>query len=106
MSPLTEYLTNIITNSQSPFTIGIYGDWGTGKTTIMQYVENTLKQKMNQDLKSKKKLTIIPVWFNAWRYEKENQLALIPLLKTIEYAIPEAEYKGLRNALREVGFLV
>ena len=104
-SSMTNYLIDIIYTSKTPFTIGIYGDWGLGKTTLMKYVENKLREKMNQDLKNKKKPTVIPVWFNAWRYERENQFALMPLLKKIEYAIPEDEFKGLRNAFREAGLL-
>jgi KAP family P-loop domain len=30
---------------------------------------------------------ILPVWFNAWRYEREDQFALIALMKTLEYAM-------------------
>jgi hypothetical protein len=26
---------------------------------------------------------IIPVWFNAWMYKRENQAALFPILATI-----------------------
>ena len=30
---------------------------------------------------------ILPVWFNAWRYEREDQFALIALMKTLAYAM-------------------
>jgi hypothetical protein len=30
---------------------------------------------------------IFPVWFNAWRYEREDQFALIALMKTFAYAM-------------------
>jgi predicted KAP-like P-loop ATPase len=74
-------LTKIIKNSDPKFSIGIYGEWGTGKTTLMRSIYNTLTE--NNENKS-----IIPVWFNAWRYEREEQFAIIPLLKTIAFAIP------------------
>lgn len=32
---------------------------------------------------------ILTVWFNAWRYEREDQCALIALIKTIAYAMAE-----------------
>jgi ABC-type phosphonate transport system ATPase subunit len=34
----------IIANSYPKFSLGIYGEWGTGKTTLMKSVENKLKQ--------------------------------------------------------------
>ncbi len=32
---------------------------------------------------------ILTIWFNAWRYEREEQFALIALIKTIAYAMVE-----------------
>ena len=43
----------------SPATIGIYGDWGSGKSTLMKMVKNTLDA-------DKKTLT---VEFNGWLFE-------------------------------------
>ncbi|RLI99244.1 MAG: hypothetical protein DRP06_03845 [Candidatus Aenigmatarchaeota archaeon] len=34
-----EGLINIIRDSDSPFTIGILGDWGVGKTSLMRTME-------------------------------------------------------------------
>ena len=34
---LSQVLTNVIKKSESRFTIGIYGEWGTGKTTLMEF---------------------------------------------------------------------
>jgi len=91
-------LTKIIKNSYPKFSIGIYGEWGTGKTTLMTAIYNRLWK--NKDDKS-----IIPVWFNAWRYEREEQFAIIPLLKTIAYAIPEdrKDLKDLKEKLKKGG---
>lgn len=76
------------------FSIGIYGDWGTGKTTLMRFIYDQLKEYNKNN-------TLIPVWFNAWKYEREKHFALIPLLKTIEIAIPEEKYTNLKKALKE-----
>ena len=54
-------IVNIITNSYPKFSLGIYGEWGTGKTTLMKLVEKKLKQAHDN---------ILPIWFNAWRYER------------------------------------
>ena len=74
-------LAQIIISSEPKFSIGIFGGWGTGKTTLMMMINNELKQ-YNKD---KKKLLL--VWFDAWKYEKEKYLAVIPLIRTIRIAI-------------------
>ena len=60
-------LKDIIELSDPQFSVGIFGGWGSGKTTLMRAVE----EKLNDQ--------IISVWFNAWRYEKEEHL-IVPLL--------------------------
>ena len=54
-------------------TIGIFGGYGSGKTTLMRAMENELKPEDSG---------IIPVWFNAWRYEHEDSL-LLPFFAAI-----------------------
>src|SRR3989304_5752913 len=39
---LSKTISNIIKNSTPHFTIGIYGEWGTGKTTLMKSIEKNL----------------------------------------------------------------
>ena len=43
---------------RAPFTIGVFGEWGFGKTTLMQMVRDRLKQD-----------GVKTVWFNAWKYD-------------------------------------
>ena len=91
----TEAVVKIIKESHPNFTIGIIGEWGTGKTTLM----NSIKNELDKD-----KENIITVWFDAWKYENEKQFALIPLLKTISYSIKDdknEKKKNLKEALKE-----
>jgi hypothetical protein len=66
----------IITESDPNFAIGIFGGWGSGKTTLMNAIMRELR--CHND--------VINVDFNAWRFEREPQL-LIPLLDTMRLAI-------------------
>ena len=84
---MSEVIKNLITSSKPHFTIGIHGEWGTGKTTLM----NLINSKIAKLEKNEKKRKIVPVWFNAWRYEREEHYATIALMKTIAYAIAEHE---------------
>ncbi|QLH09495.1 KAP family P-loop NTPase fold protein [Candidatus Nitrosotenuis sp. DW1] len=100
---LSDTIVSFITGSDPRFSVGIYGDWGTGKSTLMRLVEKKLNE--NNDKKTGKTLTI---WFNAWRYEREEQVATIALLKTIAYAMSEHDIyknvaKSIWNAMKTVG---
>ncbi|WP_346859448.1 P-loop NTPase fold protein [uncultured Draconibacterium sp.] len=52
-----------ISENNTPFTMGIYGEWGAGKTSFLKMIE--------EDLNSSNVQT---VWFNAWKYNKEKDL--------------------------------
>lgn len=69
-------ISRIIGGSEPNFAIGIYGDWGIGKTSLMRLIERQLNKE-----------TILTVWFNAWKYEREDRFALIALMRTIAYAM-------------------
>jgi hypothetical protein len=56
-------------NFTTPFCIGIFGKWGSGKTSFMHLLEKKL-------LESDSTPYIIPAWFNPWRYEKEEHLII------------------------------
>jgi len=68
-------LADIIHKSAPQFAVGIFGDWGSGKTTLM----HALRQRLDQE-------KVVPVEFSAWRYEKEDHL-IVPLLATIRDAL-------------------
>ncbi len=51
-------LCQFIRNCDTPMTISIQGDWGSGKTSMM----NMICEKMEED--------ICPVWFNTWQFSQ------------------------------------
>ena len=52
-----------------PITVAIYGDWGTGKTSAMHWLENQLKiwNKLGKDERNSHP-RVFPVWFDPWKY--------------------------------------
>src|SRR5688572_27676571 len=62
----------LIEHSPPQFAIGIFGDWGSGKTTLMRAVSRELEERPD----------VVQVWFNAWRYEREEHL-IVPMLDTL-----------------------
>jgi hypothetical protein len=77
---------DIIRESDPRFAIGIFGDWGSGKTTLMHAIERRLA---GDD-------TVVTVWFNAWRYEREAHL-IVPLLDTLREALVAWSEMGARD---------
>ena len=51
-------------NLQTPFTIAIHGDWGSGKTSLMKTIAKKLE---SSDIKGVK---VKSIWFSAWEFEK------------------------------------
>lgn len=62
-------------NTETPLTIGIFGSWGSGKTSLMKMIEARLKSDEEGAAQStapvRKTFTL---WFNAWLYSKETTL--------------------------------
>ena len=57
-------LEEIITTSETPITIGVYGAWGSGKTSLMRMTQDILKD--GDKIKT--------VWFDAWKFDKTYDL--------------------------------
>jgi hypothetical protein len=83
-------LATAAANTRGPFTIGVFGEWGTGKTSLMRLIEQRLSNDPD----------IVTVWFNAWRYEKEEH-PIVPLVGTIVRALER--HKGLAQRFGESG---
>jgi hypothetical protein len=49
---------------QTPFTIAVHGDWGSGKTSLMKTVSRELESVSEEEVKVK------TIWFEAWEFEK------------------------------------
>ena len=71
----SERLSQIIVKSVPQFTVGIFGGWGTGKTTMMKIIKDEIDKNYSD--------VATTIWFDSWRYEKEEYSLMIPLLRTI-----------------------
>ena len=74
-------LSEFIVNSTPRFTVGIYGGWGTGKTTLMHMIKYELEINHRGFVET--------IWFDSWRYEREKYSAMVPLLRTIILGIKD-----------------
>jgi energy-coupling factor transporter ATP-binding protein EcfA2 len=67
-------LTSTILDTDPHFTIAIFGKWGSGKTTLLKKIETILKSSQQN--------RVLPVFFDAWRYQHEEHM-ILPLLDTV-----------------------
>jgi hypothetical protein len=91
-------LANIIRGTTPQFAVGIFGKWGTGKTTLMRMIEQEIDNERDKE-------KILTVWFDAWRYEKEKYLAVIPFLRQVRIKLENDVAKNRKtsrwNVLKE-----
>ncbi len=60
-------LCNFITHCDSPMTISIQGDWGSGKTSMMNMIKEKIVDRVH------------PIWFNTWQFSQfqmQNELTV------------------------------
>nr|WP_306432072.1 P-loop NTPase fold protein [Lysinibacillus fusiformis] len=65
--PYIEGITNFIKDpeTKAPLTISIEGDWGAGKTSFMKQLQGNLKKSDPNSYS---------VWFDSWRYNKQEEV--------------------------------
>ncbi len=69
-----DLIKSSIDNTGTPFVYGVLGDWGSGKTSVLNLLKAKLEASSSQ---------LVPIWFNAWKYENEENM-IYPLLYTIK----------------------
>jgi hypothetical protein len=93
-------LASVVQNgSPARYTVGIYGAWGVGKSSILSALKNALRTD-----------EMPVVTFDAWRYAR-NPDVLVPLMHEINDAVPvqgspfwKSIGRGLRAATAELTF--
>lgn len=86
-----EALSKFVQECDTPMTIAVQGDWGSGKTSIMNMVKNDLGDKVH------------PIWFNTWQFSKFNMddklsfSLLLTLADQLEKLLPESDTESKKN---------
>lgn len=75
-------LDNILLKMELPNCFGLYGNWGSGKSTIIHYITKHLQGPQRKYKK------VTPVYFEPWKYEYSDQKDLLfALLNKIKMAL-------------------
>ena len=125
VTPSSKALTEFICTCETPMTIAIQGDWGTGKTSLMRMVEKELSPEAAVERGSQKRsarpkstpadscvaarnpeeLPPLTVWFDTWHfgvYGSATPLALVLLREVIEAIKNTKDRRGFRRSWRTV----
>ena len=86
-----EVIASAAHHTETPFTIGIFGKWGQGKTSVLKQAESLIAGNYKDD---------VTVWFNAWQYEQE-EVPIVPLILTIAETLEQ----GSTNQKKSVEYL-
>jgi len=107
LEKIARLIARVAVGTEGPFTIGLFGGWGEGKTSALR-----LAKSLVDDTDKAKQGEIVTVEFNAWKYEKEN-LPLIPLIVSIIAELDNKKdtngkmkeaFTGLKNGFRALLF--
>ncbi|UBU17004.1 KAP family P-loop NTPase fold protein [Nonomuraea gerenzanensis] len=77
------------------FTIGVYGPWGSGKSSLLNAIKYQLDQHDD----------VITVTFDAWRYENAGPI-VVPLLHRISCADGLKDQRLRKHVMRALGSVV
>ncbi len=88
MRRYAEVIAGAALHTEGPFTIGVYGGWGVGKTSVLRQARSLIEKANPESL---------CVWFNAWQYDHEAH-PLVPLAleiaETVDSRIAAEEEEG------------
>jgi len=98
-------IANYIATEETPLTISVEGDWGTGKTTAMHHIECMIKDQYKD---------VVTVWFNPWQlsqFEKTTEELSVELIKKLTCDIAaqvgnantSAQCQEIIDRLRRIG---
>lgn len=102
ISKYTDGLSKFILQCETPMTIAIQGDWGSGKTSFMNLINNTLTEG-NIDG------SVETIWFNTWAFSQFNMGDMLPinlmamLLSTLHVEDDEKEVDLKHSILKLAG---
>jgi hypothetical protein len=93
---ITEYansLSEFIRQCETPITIALQGDWGSGKTSLMNIIRENFQADQN----------IKTVWFNTWQYSQfglQDELAISLLSYFLDSLGADEQAHNLVSAMR------
>lgn len=92
ITPLLYILTN--PKTETPFTIGVFGPWGSGKSSLISILDEELETSHPDEF--------VRVHFNPWIHRGEPNL-LVPLLHTLHDTLEEDRKHRFKESAKKIG---
>ncbi len=83
-------LAEVARTGGTPLVIGLYGTWGTGKTSLMRQIQAAL---------TKSEVPIETVWFDAWQHQFDESPALSLMHTVVNTFQPGEKFEKGKKAL-------
>jgi KAP family P-loop domain len=77
VSKIATNLRERIESGRQPYTLGLFGGWGTGKTTVLAMLAEELERDENCNV----------VYFNAWKYAGFTEIVPALIYKILQYGV-------------------
>ncbi len=78
------------------FTIGIYGEWGQGKTSMLRQIKKSLDGQEDG-----LNMPVLTSWFNPWQFTGEEHL-IIPFFHSVVNDLKKFDVKKLKDEKPEI----
>ena len=91
-SEYVRQLAELARHATPPMVIGVFGEWGTGKTSMLQQVRDWLQENAPE---------CAHVWFNPWQHQYDEN-PILPLLHVIVEDLGLSRRDKVRRTLRTV----
>jgi len=115
LEPFARTIAGAALGTAGPFTVGVYGSWGHGKTSLLGLAKNLLDSEDTNTT-----APVATVWFNAWQHERTEH-PLFPLIasivdgiedsldrfekrKDVRRLVPTGTRKKIREGWTQVGY--
>lgn len=104
MNQTARVIAQAALGAATPFTVGIFGAWGHGKTSLLNAARTLLEPVKPDGTITRPHPHVVTVQFNAWRYEKEEH-PIVPLVASIARAVKHRleDDKTFEQAVGEKG---
>ncbi len=108
MRGYAQALSQFIQSAQTPMTIALQGEWGSGKTSLMNSLRAMLCRKKKDGFydKDDNEKEFLPVWINTWHYSlmKTPQEAVFDILCGIIRQIADCnESSNITERIKAIG---
>jgi predicted KAP-like P-loop ATPase len=88
--PFAKRVAESIVSLRNPnsIVIGVYGEWGEGKTTTLNFIEHRLGELNQEGGLTREGASVLFFWFNPWRFQDESNL-LLSFFQTLAKALKD-----------------